>query len=367
MASTHPSSHPAQSIAADPQSVLFITRKWGPAVGGMETYCERLTQELAKTRKVDVIALKGQTNGQPPSALALLFFPFTVLSGLIRHKETPAIVHLGDMAIWPLAFLALAFLPRAKLVLSAHGTDVSYGARTGLKGSLYALYMKVGSRVLAHAKVIANSQATGARLEEIGWRCDVIVPLATDLRTETNTEFNSNELLFAGRLITQKGLSWFVGEVLPLLPNDLRLTVIGTPWDKSEEVGLKHPQVEFQGRKPQAELAQRFAKAGCVVVPNIERETREFEGFGLIACEAASAGGFVLASDTGGLRDAVQHGATGYLVEPGNAQEWATKIGEVLALSRSERSQFLARSQELAQRHYSWSRVAAQTAEVYAS
>lgn len=367
MASAHlPTARRVES-ATEAQRVLFITRKWGPAVGGMETYCERLTEELAKTRDVDVIALKGRANGLPPSALSLLLFPFTVLRALFRQSGGPSIIHMGDMAIWPLAVMALAFFPRAQVILSAHGTDVSYGARGGIKGGLYEFYQKLGARLLSKAQVIANSHATKLRLSQIGWTCGAVIPLATDLKAAPTPSFNAKEILFAGRLITQKGLGWFVGSVLPLLPSDVRLTVIGTLWDKGEEAALSHPQVDFLGRKSQSELTQHFARAACVIVPNIERDNGEFEGFGLIACEAASAGGLVLAADTGGLSDAVKDGETGFLIEAGNAQEWAAKIRQVLEQDPAERAQFLSRSQELSQSHYSWDRVAAQTAEVYAS
>lgn len=347
------------------ERVLFITRKWGPAVGGMETYCERLTEELAKDRPVDVIALKGQANGQPPSTYALLAFPFTVLARLFGQKQTPSIIHLGDMAIWPLAILALAFFPRAGIVFSAHGTDVAYGARGGFKGGVYSLYLSLGSRLLSKARVIANSRATKARLEQIGWHDSTVVPLATDLRAELCADYDPKELLFAGRLVTRKGLGWFVKEVLPLLPQDVRISVIGTLWDQSEETALHHSQVHFLGAMEQDELAKRFAKAACVIIPNIELENGEYEGFGLIACEAASAGGLVLASASGGLIDAVKDGQTGFLIEAGNAQKWAAKISEQLSQEPADRAQFLSQSQSIAQSYYSWSRVAQQTAEAY--
>ncbi|UAB79454.1 glycosyltransferase family 4 protein [Erythrobacter sp. SCSIO 43205] len=346
--------------------VLFITRKWGPAIGGMETYCERLTEELAKLAPVDVVALKGRANGSPPSAFSLLFFPFSVLWVLFSTRQRPSVVHLGDMAIWPLGLLALAFFPSAQLVLSAHGTDVAYGARGGLKGSLYSQYLRIGSRLLRRASVIANSRATKARLQKIGWNCSAVVPLATDLRSDATTDYNPKTLLFAGRLVTRKGLGWFVREVLPLLPRDVRLSVIGTRWDASEESALEHPQVDFHGGMPQADLARRFAEAACVIVPNIEPENGEYEGFGLIAPEAASAGGVVIASASGGLTDAVREGETGFLVEAGNRQAWAAKIAEVLDWEAATRRQFIASSQEVAQSHYAWERVAKETAAVYA-
>lgn len=365
MASTHHQDAVAQKTEAMSPDILFITRKWGPAVGGMETYCERLTEELSKIASIEVIALKGQDNGQPPGILALLFFPFTVLGALLRQKNAPAVIHLGDMAVWPLGIIALAFAPKASVVISAHGTDVAYGARGGFKGGLYNLYMKLGASLLKRAKVIANSRATKRRLNGIGWQCDTVVPLATDLRAPIHADFDAKRLLFAGRLVTRKGLGWFVREVLPLLPDHLRVAVAGTPWDESENTALDHPQVDYLGSVSQSELAQRFAKAGCVIIPNIDPDNGEYEGFGLVACEAASAGGLVLAAKTGGLTDAVKDGQTGYLIEAGHPQKWAQKIGQVLSMSPEERAQFLSSSQELAQDYYSWTRVAEQTAEAY--
>ncbi|WP_416831300.1 MAG: glycosyltransferase family 4 protein [Erythrobacter sp.] len=345
--------------------VLFITRKWGPAVGGMETYSERLSEELARLHPLDVIALKGRDNGLPPTALALLLFPFAVLRRLFALRDAPAIIHCGDMAIWPLGLMARAFFPKARLVLSAHGTDVSYGLRGGFLGSAYEAYQKLGARLLGRAGVIANSHATHDRLKDIGWQPRAVVPLATDLRGSPPASFDPDTILFAGRLITQKGCSWFVREVMPLLPETMRLTVIGTRWDASEDAVLDFPRVNFLGPMPQTELARHFGTAGCVVMPNIERANGEFEGFGLIAPEAASVGGVVVAAATGGLKDAVINGETGFLLPPGDAKAWADRIIAIREWSAKARADFVAQSQLAAQRHFSWRRVAEATAQAY--
>jgi glycosyltransferase involved in cell wall biosynthesis len=347
------------------ERVLFITRKWGPAVGGMETYSERLSEELAHLHPVEVIALQGRDNGLPPTALALLLFPFTVLRRLFALRDAPAIIHCGDMAIWPLALMAHAFFPKARLVLSAHGTDVSYGLRGGFRGRIYEAYQKLGARLLGRAGVIANSHATHDRLCDIGWRPSAVVPLATDLRGDPPACFDQDTIVFAGRLITQKGCSWFVREVMPLLPESIRLTVIGTRWDASEDAVLDFPRVNFIGPMPQSELARSFAAAACVVMPNIERTNGEFEGFGLIAPEAASVGGVVLAAATGGLKDAVIDGETGFLLPPGDAQAWADRIIAIRDWSTEARTAFIEQSQAAAQRHFNWTRVAEATAQAY--
>lgn len=362
-----PSDLPAQLHEAEHhQRVLFITRKWGPAVGGMETYCERLTEELAKSRALDVIALEGQANGQPPSVGSLLAFPFKVLARLFRQRQKPAIVHLGDMAIWPLALLALLFFPSAKVVLSAHGTDVSYALRRGGLGSVYAFYQRLGAKLLGRANIIANSHATAEALHQIGWTNTAVVPLATDVQFDGPFE-PSGEILFAGRLIPLKGCAWFIRNVLPKLPVSTRLVVAGTVWDNDEGEALKHSQVKFLGPLPQQELAKRFASAKCVILPNIELPTGQFEGFGLVAPEAASAGGVVIASSSGGLRDAVIDRETGFLLPPGDVDAWVAMVVEVLDWGPDKRANFVANSQRTARQHFSWSRVAAETEKVYLS
>ena len=96
-------SAPRPAASRQRPGILFVTRKWAPATGGMETYCLRLTETLAEHEPVEVIALKGRANGMPPGVLALLAFPFTVIARCLARREAPRVLHLGDMAVWPLA------------------------------------------------------------------------------------------------------------------------------------------------------------------------------------------------------------------------------------------------------------------------
>lgn len=343
--------------------VLFVTRKWAPAVGGMETWSHRMAEELAQLRPVTVIALPGRSDGSPPPAWKLAAFPFTVLRRFIAMQPAPATIHLGDMALWPLGLLA-RLRRGAKVAISAHGTDVSYHRRGGLRGRLYGLYQRLGARLLRDATVIANSAATAAAAAELGWRDASVVPLGTDMTAEA-APTHDGTILFAGRLVTRKGCGWFVREVLPLLPPSTRLKIAGTAWHEGENHVLAHRQVEHLGALPPEALADAYARAMCVIVPNIEPANGEFEGFGLVACEAAACGGIVLAARTGGLIEAVQEGETGNLLPCGDAAAWAEAIADVARWSEGERATFAARAQAGARRRYSWRRVARETAALY--
>lgn len=344
---------------------LFVTRKWPPAVGGMETWSVHMARELALLGPVTVSALPGRRGGRPPAWWQLMLFPFTVLRDYLAMPTRPAVVHLGDMALWPLALLIGR---RRRVVLSAHGTDVAYHRRGGIKGRLYGWYLRLGARTMRRVAVIANSSASAAVARETGWRTDAIVPLGTDLSAPhpaCEAPIHDDAIVFAGRLVARKGCGWFVREVMPLLPQGMTLKIAGTPWDAGESWVLDHPLVEHLGPLPPEQLAQVYARALCVIVPNIEPANGEFEGFGLVACEAAACGGVVLAARTGGLVEGVRDGETGMLLPSGDAAAWAEAIGNVARWVEPERQTFCERARAAARVHYGWSRVARDTADVY--
>lgn len=347
------------------RSVLFITRKWSPAVGGMETYCVELTAELSRRVCLDVVALEGKKGGLPPSLPSLVGFALRTIRHYLTLSKPPEIIHIGDIAAWPLALISRTRRPRPAVVLSAHGTDVSYHRRGGLKGTAYRLYLRLGARLLGGATVIANSAATARAAGETGWRADAIVPLATRAQPCEATGSHDQDLLFAGRLIERKGCRWFVDQVLPRLPEAIGLKVAGPTWHERERVVLENPRVQYLDAMEREHLHAAYRSALAVIVPNIELGSGEFEGFGLVAAEAAAAGAVVIAARSGGLVEAVIDDETGFLVPPGDPEAWHAKIAEIAGWSGEQRSAFTARAKATAREHYSWSRVADEVLRVY--
>ncbi len=347
----------------DPR-IMFVTRKWAPAVGGMETYSMRLTEALGKIEPVEVVALRGKANGMPPGAIELLLFPLQVLTRWFARRLSPDVLHVGDMALWPMGLLGR--LGRTtQVVLSAHGTDAGYQRRGGLKGRLYGAYLKLGARLLRKATIIANSRATAEALTETGWSPSTVVPLATNLTGPDPDGCHNGRILFVGRLKRLKGFGWFVREVLPLLGPEMEVEVAGTGWDGGEQSVLDDPRVNFLGSLHGDDLVTAYRQAMCVIAPNISTGTGEYEGFGLVAPEAASCGGVMLAADRDGLRDAVVDGKTGYLVESGDARAWADAINRVAAMTVDQRRAFLENATATAREIYCWERVARETHAAY--
>jgi glycosyltransferase involved in cell wall biosynthesis len=346
------------------RKVCFVSRKWPPAMGGMETYAKALSDALREHVDVELMVLPGRRDGSVPGPLALASFGVRIGLRLLFARTPAEIVHVADMASWPLAFAARLRNPRGRLLLSAHGTDVSYATRKNVRGRIYLAFMWLGARLLRPATVIANSAAVAEVVRWLGYRDVAVVPLAAEGPPVRQTK-TSRVILFSGRLIPLKGCSWFIRAVLPRLPEEFTLHVAGTAWDASEREALEAPRVRYLGRLERDAIWQAYVDALCVVVPNVPMPNGQFEGFCLVAVEAAAAGGVVVAARHGGLAEAVVNGRTGFLVSPGDADAWLRKIMEVASWSQAERFRFTAASRAHCAEHFSWARVARDTFAQY--
>ena len=141
-------------------------------------------------------------------------------------------------------------------------------------------------------------------------------------------------LLFAGRIQPLKGLEVAVRS-LSLLPGSPILVVVGGPSgpDGEAEVGRCRElaarlgideRVRFVPPQPHELLSTYYRAADVCLVPS------RSESFGLVALEAAACGTPVVASAVGGLRNLVEHGRTGFLVETRDPQAFASAIETLL-------------------------------------
>jgi len=106
--------------------------------------------------------------------------------------------------------------------------------------------------------------------------------------------------------------------------------------------------IEYIPWHPQERLPELYARADICVVPSLWREP-----FGIAAVEAMAAGKPVVASRVGGLADIVEDGVTGFLVEPGNANQLAQRI-ETLINDPMLRKKMGHAGTKVAEEQYAW-------------
>jgi glycosyltransferase involved in cell wall biosynthesis len=109
-----------------------------------------------------------------------------------------------------------------------------------------------------------------------------------------------------------------------------------------------------------ADMPAALALADVVAVPSIGPEA-----FGRVAIEAQALGRPVVATDSGGLRETLQPGATGWLVPPDDPQELARALELALALPEDARARLAVRARHLVQQRFSLERMAESTIAVY--
>ena len=117
--------------------------------------------------------------------------------------------------------------------------------------------------------------------------------------------------------------------------------------------------VTFIPAKPQTALPAYYQAADVCIVPS------HVESFGLVALEAQACGAVVVASDISGLRSIVEHGSTGLLARPGDADDFAAMIGRVISSRQFARK--IATKAAARTSKYSWDSSAGAMHQLYAT
>ncbi len=230
------------------------------------------------------------------------------------------------------AYTDAAVLP---IVLHLFGETVFQEANP-LLASYVWLYERFIPRVYRGKPFVALSESTARDLERRGvesrW-VDVVPPGLELDRFSGGDERAAREpvVLYVGRLKRYKQIDIVLrafASVRPSLP-DVTMEVLGKGDDRprlervAAELGIAD-SVVFRGFVSEEEKIERMHAARVVVYPSPK------EGWGISTTEAAACGTPVIASDSDGLRDAVRHGETGFLVEHADVDAWAAQLRALL-------------------------------------
>ena len=314
--------------------------------------------------------------------LRLLLVPFlvaaqalTVFRLLVRGRF--ALVHSHWLLPQGFTCALAARLLRRTHVVSSHGGDV-FALQGAVSRSAKRFVLRVADAVTA------NSEATRQALLSLARQPEKIVriPMGAGVEVEPDPAEvkrlraelragNGPLLVFVGRLVAEKGaadLLESLATVARSLP-DARLAVIGDGPEReplaslARTLGIGH-RVRFTGWLSPESVRMHLLAADIFVGPSRPAPDGWVEAQGLSFVEAMLAELPVVATEIGGIPDAVRHEQTGLLVAPGSPQQITAAVLRLdgdTALSRR-----LARAaRELAQAEFTRAKSAGAFAALY--
>ncbi|HEX5728977.1 glycosyltransferase [Microbacterium sp.] len=148
---------------------------------------------------------------------------------------------------------------------------------------------------------------------------------------------DANRILFVGRLTTEKHIDVLLRAVATLDPAlDVHVDLVGEGDQRKNLEVLAHSlgldaRVTFHGHAPEARLREMYSRASLFAIASIA------ELQSIATMEAMASGLPIVAANAVALPHLVHDGENGYLFEPGNVEELAARLTDVLTAEPGER------------------------------
>lgn len=302
---------------------------------------------------------------------------FYIIFGLIAvikqvKKYRYNVIHVN----WPfpqgIFGLVAKWISHTPLILTFYGAEFTLINQVPL-GKMILKYILKNSN-----HVIAISNFTKRKILELQSDITVsVIPFTSSLtvadETKEKVEKNDgeNRILFVGRLIERKGISYLIDAMKYVLPvvGKVRLDIVGggplmSLLNKKIIEKKLDKFVFLHGKVNEEELKKFYNLCTVFVLPAIIDRWGDTEGLGVVLLEAMNFGKSVVASNVGGIPDIVKDNVNGLLVPEKDPK----KLGEaIIKLLTDEklRNNLASNSRTTVRNDFSWEKIIASTKKLY--
>jgi glycosyltransferase involved in cell wall biosynthesis len=268
------------------------------------------------------------------------------------------------------AALAIGRRRTARLVLHVHAGDVYLLQKLRFGRQLARFVVGRCSHIIADGSHVRDSLNdlvgfdSGAVIQSMGVNRDIFSP---DVRRDSVSideavDFPNGYLLFVGRFVEKKGVTYLVRAMQTILERHpgLGLLLVG---NGPEEEALKQQvstlglgnSIRFLGRKPHSEIIRYLHGCRLAIVPSIIDSLGETEGMPTVVVEAMAAGVPVVGSRVDGIPDVIRHEENGWLCREKDPTDLAEKILDGLT---TENTDAIVQQALITAENYDWQQVA---------
>jgi glycosyltransferase involved in cell wall biosynthesis len=358
--------------------VLQLGKFYDPYVGGMETVLKEICERLADQVQFQVVVANTRCRTEhesrtvPVTRVASMGNLFSCSMApsfpLWARRFDPDLIHVHLPN--PLAELSALIADRDIPVVAQFHSDI---VRQRNLVRLYepfleAFYRRANCIIVPTPRHIEISKFVSKYRE----KCRVVpfgVPVSRFELDETGRKKVDGlrdglpSVLCVGRLVSYKGVQFLIRALESI---KARLWIIGTGPLEGSLKNLAHEKgladrVEFLGQVSAQDLVAYYHACDVFVLPSITNA----EMFGVVQLEAMACRKPVISTNLPtGVSWVNQHGETGYVVSPGNAQELAERIRSLLSNWQTRQEMGEAGRMRVEQ-HFTSTKMAAAMLQVY--
>ena len=216
-------------------------------------------------------------------------------------------------------------------LLEPHGSFYRQGQNLALKGPFYALYRYLTKQAIKSPDLVVSPSAFVLKKHrEYGFfkkSKTAILPnpiiinhqlLATSYPLPTKLR-----LLYLGQIEPHKGVEFLVRTFLKWQNPNAALAIAGNGSDleKIKKISKNDARIKILGKVENEKLAELFQNTDLLVLPSLW-----WENSPTVIYEAYGYGAPVLVSDTGGAKELVREGETGFIFQSGNGNDLSAKL-----------------------------------------
>lgn len=299
------------------KKILFLTHKFNPDIGGIETVSEILAVAFYNSGYIIKVVTRSKFENKE-------LFDFDI----IRDPEIKELIQLhiwADVVFennpcvglsWP------ALLLNRPTVTALHTWIARPNGKLTLIDKLKKLKLKTAKAVIAVSDVI--------RVETFKKAIVIPNPFKVDLVKNLDTSRNLPNFVFLGRLVSDKGVDLAIDAIAKLNEEDYQcnLNIIGDGPEKKQLMDQVHAcnlskQISFTGSLSGDALTRELCKNKYMLIPS-----RWKEPFGVVALEGLACGCIPIVADGGGLPDAI--GNAGLVFKRGDLNDLVAKMKLIL-------------------------------------